>query len=130
MKRLSTTNRYVLGVFTIAVICLIALVLLKDLERSANPKLSSEVSRLKLASLVSRCQVSMQQNTCSVMKGSQPQGGQNRLFIAGIGEVDAQAFSRLKEAGDAMCNEVEQQCKTDWGGQSCRIALAMYPVQN
>ena len=69
----------------------------------------------------------MLQDVCGVMKGSAPKASQARLFIAGIGEVDAQAFARLRAAGDTMCQELAVQCQTDWSGQSCRIGKALYP---
>jgi hypothetical protein len=64
-----------------------------------------------------------------VMKGSAPSATQTRLFIAGVGEVDARAFSRLRQAGDSMCEELVQDCKTDWSGQSCRIGKALYAAR-
>jgi hypothetical protein len=80
-----------------------------------------------IAQLTQRCQTAMLRDVCGVMKGSAPNTKQGRLFIAGVGEVDAQAFSRLREAGDAMCQEVAVECETDWAGQACKIARALYP---
>jgi hypothetical protein len=81
----------------------------------------------QLAQLAQRCQIAMLRDTCGVMKGSAPSIGQARLFIAGIGEVDAQAFSSLKAAGDKMCEELAGQCQSDWAGQACKIGRALYP---
>ena len=80
-----------------------------------------------ITGLKQRCEIAMLRDTCGVMKGSAPQASQARLFIAGLGEVDAQAFASLRAAGDAMCQEVAAQCQIDRSGQACKIALAMYP---
>jgi hypothetical protein len=81
-----------------------------------------------LVALVNSCQISMAKDVCGVMKISPPQSGQSRLFISGIGEVNAQAFNQPKAAGNAICKEVETQCKTQWDGKSCRIARSLYPI--
>jgi hypothetical protein len=79
-----------------------------------------------LAALTQRCQTAMLRDVCGVMKGSAPKASEGRLFIAGVGEVDAKAFSKLREAGDAMCQEMALQCQTDWLGQACKIGRALY----
>jgi hypothetical protein len=81
----------------------------------------------QISQLTQRCQTAMLRDTCSVMKGNAPSSGQARLFIAGIGEVDAQAFASLKAAGDQMCGQLAGQCQTDWSGQACKIGRALYP---
>lgn len=80
-----------------------------------------------ITSLTQRCQLAMLRDVCGVMKGSAPNATQARLFIAGIGEVDAQVFARLRAAGDTMCQELATECQTDWSGQACRIGKALYP---
>ena len=82
----------------------------------------------KVSAIAQRCQIAMRRDVCGVMKASKPQSTQGRLFIAGIGEVDAQAFDRLQRAGEGMCQEVAQQCSAHWSGSACRIAQAMYPM--
>ena len=52
-----------------------------------------------------------------------------RLFITGVGEVDASVFNRLREAGDKVCGEVETECVAKWLGAGCKIARAVYPVR-
>ncbi|TAG25198.1 MAG: hypothetical protein EAZ37_13830 [Burkholderiales bacterium] len=81
----------------------------------------------QIVQLTQRCQTAMLRDTCTVMKGSVPSSSQARLFIAGIGEVDAQAFASLKAAGDKMCQELNGQCQADWSGQACKIGRALYP---
>ena len=36
-----------------------------------------------------------------------------RLFITGVGEVDARVLNRLREAGDKVCGEVETECVSE-----------------
>ena len=82
-------------------------------------------------SLAARCQTAMIKDVCGIMTSSKPAlNGLNteRLFIAGLGEVDASVFNRLREAGDKMCGEVETECSANWAGAGCKIARAMYPV--
>ena len=84
-----------------------------------------------IKSLAARCQTAMLQDVCGIMTSSKPAGNQpnaERLFIAGVGEVDAKVFYRLREAGDKMCGEVEAECLANWAGSGCKIARAMYPV--
>lgn len=80
-----------------------------------------------MSALVERCNTRMLQDTCGVMTASVPTQPAARLFIAGVGEVDGEAFERLRRQGDVMCREVGQQCRSDRAGAACRIALALYP---
>lgn len=86
------------------------------------------VDHQKIAAIAQSCQIAMRRDVCGVMKASKVQSTQGRLFIAGVGEVDAQAFDRLQQAGEGMCQEVVTQCSTDWSGSACRVAQAMYPI--
>ena len=83
-----------------------------------------------IKSLAARCQTAMVKDVCGVMTSSTAGNGRDteRLFIAGVGEVDANVFNRLREAGDKMCGEVETECVANWASAGCKIARAMYPV--
>ena len=84
-----------------------------------------------IKNLAARCQTAMIKDVCGIMTSSKPAGNggtTERLFIAGVGEVDASVFNRLREAGDKMCGEVETECVANWAGAGCKIAQAMYPV--
>lgn len=70
----------------------------------------------------------MVKDTCRVMNTPAQAQSSARLFIAGVGEVDAASFAALRGYGDAMCAEVGVQCAADWEGRSCRIARALYPA--
>jgi hypothetical protein len=50
-----------------------------------------------------------------------------RVFVAGVGEVDAVVYERLRRQGDVMCGEVRRACEHHWNGDDCRIAQALYP---
>ena len=96
-----------------------------------QPKASSAAALSDIKSLAARCQTAMIKDVCGIMTSGKPAGnGRNteRLFIAGVGEVDAGVFNRLREAGDKMCGEVETECSANWAGAGCKIARAMYPV--
>ena len=96
-----------------------------------QPKASSAASLSDIKSLAARCQTAMVKDVCGIMTSSKPAGNgrdSERIFIAGVGEVDAKVFNRLREAGDKMCGEVETECAANWAGAGCKIARAMYPV--
>ena len=97
-----------------------------------QPEAGSAAAALSdIKSLAARCQTAMVKDVCGVMTSSKPAGNgrdTERLFIAGVGEVDANVFNRLREAGDKMCGEVETECVANWASAGCKIARAMYPV--
>ena len=96
-----------------------------------NPGASSAAALSDIKSLGARCQMAMVKDVCGIMTGSKLGGNERnpeRLFIAGIGEVDARVFNRLRDAGDQMCGEVETECAANWLGPGCKIARAMYPI--
>ena len=97
-----------------------------------QPEASSATTALPdIKSLAARCQIAMIKDVCGIMTSGKPDGNERsteRIFIAGVGEVGAKAFNRLREAGDKMCSEVETECVANWVGSGCKIAKAMYPV--
>ena len=97
-----------------------------------NPGVSSAAAALSdIKSLAARCQIAMIKDVCGITNSSSSEGRERnteRLFIVGVGEVDASAFNRLRGAGDKMCGEVETECAANWAGAGCRIARALYPV--
>ena len=82
----------------------------------------------QIALLAQRCQTAMLKDLCGVMRGRVPKASQAGLFIAGVGEVHAQAFARLRAARDTMRQQLEAQFQSDWLGQECRIGKALYPI--
>ena len=82
-----------------------------------------------LAALYQRCTLAMLQGTCQVMK-PRPASSQasTRVFIAGVGEVDATLYDALRQQGSAMCADVVDACRQDSAGPSCRVAHALYPA--
>ena len=96
-----------------------------------QPKADFTAALSDIKSLAARCQTAMIKDVCGIMTSSKPAlNGLNteRLFIAGLGEVDASVFNSLRQAGDKMCGEVETECSANWAGAGCKIARAMYPV--
>ena len=97
-----------------------------------NPRASSAAAALSdIKSLAARCQIAMVKDVCGIMTSSKLEESERnteRLFIVGVGEVDASVFNRLRDAGDKMCSEVETECEANWAGAGCKIARAMYPV--
>ena len=81
------------------------------------------------AALIERCQAEMLRGSCRAMRAEAPTAAAQRVFVAGLGEVDGAAFAALRNAGDAMCAEVAESCRSDWQGNACRIARALYPAR-
>ena len=40
--------------------------------------------------------------------------------LAGVGEVDSAAYTKIQGLGQTMCTEVGVQCRRDWQGSLCR----------
>jgi hypothetical protein len=104
----------------LAALAVSAPTMLRRAAPAANPQ--------ELAALTQRCQTEMLRGTCGAMNASAPKAGASRLFIAGVGEVDADAFAALRAAGDQMCSEAAVACNKDWNSKTCRITRALYPL--
>lgn len=75
-----------------------------------------------------RCTLAMVNGTCRVMRPAASQvPALSRVFIAGLGEVDAAVYRQLRQQGDAMCEDVVAACRTESAGPACRMAQALYP---
>ena len=77
-----------------------------------------------------RCQAEMLRGTCGAMRADASTPVPQRVFIAGFGEVDGAVFAALRGAGDAMCSNVVETCRSDGQGKPCRIARALYPLRS
>jgi hypothetical protein len=118
-------RKYWIGGALLLLVVLAALaVSAPTLMRRAAPAASPQ----ELAALTQRCQTEMLRGTCGAMNATAPKTGASRLFIAGVGEVDAAAFSALRAAGDQMCSEAAVACRKEWNGNTCRVTRALYPV--
>jgi hypothetical protein len=91
-------------------------------------KSSHQSSPTTVEALVDRCNVHMLKDTCRVMSSPSSMQSSKRMFIAGVGEVDASAFESMRSYGDKMCQAVGAECAAEWDGRSCRIARALYPL--
>jgi hypothetical protein len=116
-------------VYTILAIALIAItfIFVKNIWSLKSEK--AEPSTQVLNTLVQSCQATMLRDVCSIMKNKEPAHTQSKLYVVGVGEVDAQSYFKLKAAGSLMCKEVEIQCKLNWSGQSCKIARSLYETK-
>ena len=80
----------------------------------------------QITKLVQSCVAQMISDTCRVKSGPTPPPTADRVFIAGIGEVDGNAYANFQRQGDAMCQSVGAECQADWNGAGCRIGKALY----
>ncbi len=82
-----------------------------------------------LTALHQRCTLAMVQGSCQVMSSpGEAAAAASRVFIAGVGEVNAALYDSLRQQGQAMCDEVVAACRQEQDGASCRIAHALYPL--
>ena len=81
-----------------------------------------------LDALHARCVDAMVRQTCRVMNGapesSVPLPG--AVFIAGLGAVDAIAYSELRQAGDSMCSLGVAACEAASEGSRCQTWRALW----
>jgi hypothetical protein len=84
----------------------------------------------QLDALAARCTTDMVQQNCRVMAGpaQTPAPPGSVLFVAGIGQIDAELYNTLRGLGEQMCSQVRQICSADWNGPRCATARALYDL--
>jgi hypothetical protein len=78
------------------------------------------------ALLARRCDAAMGAGTCAVMNADAAPVAGERVFVAGLGEVDGALYAQLRIDGATMCARVQQHCREAWDGTPCRLARALY----
>lgn len=82
--------------------------------------------------LAAQCRRAMLLGQCRAMVPSaapvpaSTSSSEQRVFVAGTGEVDAAVYAAWRQQGQAMCEDVERQCRSEPGGPACRVAKALY----
>ena len=88
---------------------------------------SSGPDAIAIERLHARCVDSMTRSACRAMTGPDlGPAAEGVLLVAGIGPVDARAWTELRAAGEEMCTHVVRRCREDWSGSACRTARAMH----
>lgn len=105
------------------------LLLLASCGRQPAEPAQSPAAGDPLTGLYNACVNAMVQQTCRVMQdkgGSLVTPGATTIFVAGIGPVDAELYSKLRESGEGMCGHVRQVCAGGWDSAQCKTARALY----
>jgi hypothetical protein len=90
---------------------------------------AQEPREAKIDRMHEACVTAMVKSSCQVMAGTSPPATASAVVIAGVGQIDAQAYRALREAGDAMCGIAKSACVKDWEGGSCRSARALWSAE-
>lgn len=122
----SLARRPVVWVVAVLLLALAAAAAVALLQR--RPVAAVDASDIH--ALGQRCQAEMLRGTCGAMRADASTPVTQRVFIAGFGEVDGAAFAALRSAGDAMCSNLVETCRSDGQGKPCRIARALYPLRS
>ena len=85
----------------------------------------------ELDALVARCVEAMTRDVCvaqrdSAAANSSPAASQ--VFVAGVGAIDAQAYSEIRSSGEAMCSLVKSRCTGGWNDSACQTARSIWPT--
>ena len=123
--RLLTKRQLWAGGVLLVALWLVAVALWLPRPRQSGPDAD-------VAALSQRCISEMLRGTCGAMRASAPDASPQslqRVFIAGLGEVDAVSFEALRQSGDDMCAKVSRDCRTAWNSSVCVIAKALFPLR-
>jgi len=81
----------------------------------------------QVAAVHGGCVEAMLKSTCRVMNDtSTAVPPSDVILVAGVGRVDDKSYWALREAGDAMCAQVQSACGAEWDGPQCRTARALW----
>lgn len=82
----------------------------------------------RIENMVRNCERVMAQNVCRVAldRKDYPNG---YVLVAGVGRINADSYLKIRNAGDQMCNVVREVCTSDFDGQDCKAARALWRQQ-
>jgi hypothetical protein len=80
----------------------------------------------RIRTLVDACSRQMTDSVCRVASDPSAIAPGAAVFVAGVGQVDSEAYRSLRAAGDAMCAEVRRSCASDWTGPACSTARRLW----
>jgi hypothetical protein len=90
---------------------------------------SNEVS---VERIYDRCVDQMVRSSCVAMNDKSPSTPRPgaRVFVAGIGAIDAESYRQIRESGEAMCTQIRKSCETDFDGAQCRTAASLWGARD
>lgn len=94
------------------------------------PRAGTAAAAPEMDALVARCVEAMAREVCVAQKdhanSSSPAASQ--VFVAGVGQIDAQAYNEIRSSGEAMCGLVKTRCSGGWNDSACVAARSIWPA--
>jgi len=88
----------------------------------------SQRERAELDRLVARCTDAMVRDVCIAKRQSaNASPAASQVFVAGVGAIDATAYSEIRAAGEAMCGLIRTRCSEGWNDKACVAARSLWP---
>jgi hypothetical protein len=89
-------------------------------------------SQKVVESIYDRCVDQMVRSSCVAMNDKSPSTPRPgaRVFVAGIGAIDAESYRQIRESGEAMCTQIRKSCETDFDGAQCRTAASLWGARD
>jgi hypothetical protein len=99
-------------------------------QAGCQPTQAGAPATQELDALVARCVEAMTREACVAQRdttaSSSPAASQ--VFVAGVGAIDAQAYSEIRSSGEAMCSLVKARCTGGWNDSACTTARSIWPA--
>jgi len=103
---------------------------LSGLAGSTAGEVSVARPQPRVERIYAACVSAMLKNTCSVTndrsQSSAATDGDDAVFVAGVGAINAASYRRIRAYGERMCTQVRQACETAPGGAECATAFSLW----
>jgi len=98
-------------------------------QAGCQPAASAPATQ-QLDALVARCVEAMTRDICVAQRDSAANSSPaaSQVFVAGVGAIDAQAYSEIRSSGEAMCSLVKSRCTGGWNDSACQTARSLWPA--
>ena len=81
----------------------------------------------ELEAVYGACVQAMLRSTCRVSNDKSTAAPTAKtVFVAGVGQVDAASYQKLRAAGEAMCTDVRKACSANWSSATCRTGRSLW----
>ena len=81
----------------------------------------------ELEAVYGACVQAMLRSTCRVANDKSTAAPTAKtVFVAGVGQVDAASYQKLRAAGEAMCTDVRKACSANWSSAACRTGRSLW----
>lgn len=100
------------------------------LAQAGCQPVASAPATQELDALVARCVEAMTRDVCVAQRDSAANSSPaaSQVFVAGVGAIDARAYSEIRSSGEAMCSLVKNRCTGGWNDSACQTARSLWPA--